>query len=61
LDSLYGKKLKKKSRKSEHITDGHKKRDVKEKYENFIQIIKGKLEETTPKRRNKNNLGNRGQ
>jgi hypothetical protein len=38
----------------------NRERDVKERYENFIQIIKGKLEETTPKRKNKNNLGNGG-
>jgi hypothetical protein len=38
----------KKSRKSKHITDGTE-RDVKERYETFIQIIKGKLEETTLK------------
>jgi hypothetical protein len=35
-------KLKKNSRKSKHITDGIE-RDVKERYDNFIQIIKGKL------------------
>jgi hypothetical protein len=32
--------------------------DVKERYENFIHIIKGKLRETTLK---KKNLGNGGQ
>jgi uncharacterized protein YktA (UPF0223 family) len=35
-------------------------RDVKEKYENFIQIIKAKLEETTTERKHKNNSGNEG-
>jgi hypothetical protein len=39
----------------------NRERDVKEKYENIIKIIKGKLEETTPTRKNKNNLGNGGQ
>jgi hypothetical protein len=39
----------------------NRERDVKEMYENMIQIIKGKLEETTPKRKNKNNFGNGGQ
>jgi hypothetical protein len=34
--------------------------DVKERYENYIQIIKGKLEYTTPKRKYKKNLGNGG-
>jgi hypothetical protein len=29
--------------------------DVKERYENFIQIIKDELEETTPKRKHSNN------
>jgi hypothetical protein len=28
----------------------NRERDIKERYEKFIQIIKGKLEETTPKR-----------
>jgi hypothetical protein len=36
-------------------------RDVKERYDNFIQIIKGKLAETTPIRKNQHNLGNGGQ
>jgi hypothetical protein len=36
----------------------NRERYVKERYENFIQIIGAKLEETTPKRKNKNNLGN---
>jgi hypothetical protein len=36
-------------------------RDVKEMSDNFNQIIKRKLEETTPKRNNKNNVGNGGQ
>jgi hypothetical protein len=31
----------------------NRERDVKEMYENFIQIVKGKLEETTPKRKQK--------
>jgi hypothetical protein len=31
----------------------NRERDVKERCENFIQIIKVKLEETTPKRKNK--------
>jgi hypothetical protein len=39
----------------------NRERDVKEKHNNFIQIIKGKLEETTPKRNNRNNIGNGGQ
>jgi hypothetical protein len=39
----------------------NRERDLKERYENFIQIIKGKVEETTPKRKNKNYLGNGGQ
>jgi hypothetical protein len=51
------KKLKKNSRKQKRITDGTE-RDVKERYENFIHIIKGKLEEPTTKRKNENNLGN---
>jgi hypothetical protein len=38
----------------------NRERDVKERYENFMQTSKGKLEGTTPKRRNKNNLGNGG-
>jgi hypothetical protein len=32
----------------------NRERDVKERYENFVQIIKGKLEETTPGRKDKN-------
>jgi hypothetical protein len=36
-------------------------RYVKERHKNCAQIIKGKLEETTPKRNNKNNMGNGGQ
>jgi hypothetical protein len=36
-------------------------RGVKERYKNFIQIIKEKLEETTPKGENRNNPGNGGQ
>jgi hypothetical protein len=39
----------------------NRERDVKERYDNFIQTIKGKLEETTPKRNDKNNFGNGGQ
>jgi hypothetical protein len=35
-------------------------RDIKERYDDFIQIIKGKFEETTPKRNDKNNLGKIG-
>jgi hypothetical protein len=31
----------------------NREKDVKERYENFIQIIKGKLEETTPKMKRK--------
>jgi hypothetical protein len=50
LDCLYGKV-------EEKITDGkthngcNRDRDVKERYENFMQIIKGKLEETNPKKK----------
>jgi hypothetical protein len=29
----------------------NRERDVKKRYENFMQVIKGKLEETTPKRK----------
>jgi hypothetical protein len=39
----------------------NRERDVKEGKDNFIQIIKGKLEQTAPKRKKKpNNLGNGG-
>jgi hypothetical protein len=38
-----------------------KERDVKETDENFIQIIEGKLESGTSKRKNKKNLENGGQ
>jgi hypothetical protein len=38
----------------------NRERNVKETYDNFIQIIEGKLEETTPKINNKNNFGNGG-
>jgi hypothetical protein len=31
----------------------NRERGVEERYENFIQIIKGKLEETTPRRKDK--------
>jgi hypothetical protein len=40
---------------------GDRERDGKERFEKCIQTNKGKLEENTPKRRNKNNLGNGGQ
>jgi hypothetical protein len=39
----------------------NRERDVRERYENFIQIIKGKLKGTNPKRKNKNDLGHGGQ
>jgi hypothetical protein len=34
----------------------NRERDVKERYENFIQIIKRKLGETTPKRKKQKQL-----
>jgi hypothetical protein len=46
------------SKRSKH-NGWNRERNVEERYENFIQMIKGKLEATTPKR--KNNLGNGGQ
>lgn len=39
----------------------NRERDVKEKYDNFMKIIKGKLEENSPKRKNKNSIRNGGQ
>jgi hypothetical protein len=35
--------------------------DIKERHDNYIQVIKGKLEETTSKGNDKNNIGNGGQ
>jgi hypothetical protein len=46
-------KLLKKNHGSHNNNRWNTNRDVKERYNNFIQIIKGKLEETTPKRKKK--------
>jgi hypothetical protein len=59
LDRLYG-KIKEKITEVKTNNGWNREMDVKERYENYIQIIKGKLEDTTPKRKNKKNLGNGG-
>lgn len=38
----------------------NRERDVKERYDHLIQIIKGKVADTTPKRKSQNNFGNGG-
>jgi hypothetical protein len=52
LDCLYG-KVKEKITEVKMDNGWNREGDVKERYENFIQLIKGKVEETTPKRKNK--------
>jgi hypothetical protein len=56
INTLIGLPLRKKLKVKTH-NGWNRERDVKERYENSIQIIKGKLEETTLKK----NLGNGGQ
>jgi hypothetical protein len=55
------KKLKKKITEVKRDNGWNRERDVKERYENFIQVIKEKLGETTPKRKTENHFGNGGQ
>jgi hypothetical protein len=60
LDGLYG-KVKEKITEVKTHNGWKRERDVKERHKNFIQIIKGKLVETTHKRKTQNNLGNGGE
>jgi hypothetical protein len=60
LDSLYGKSYKEKIMEVKTHNGWNRDRVAKERYKNFTQIMKGRLEETAPKRKNKNNLGNAG-
>jgi hypothetical protein len=58
--TVFTKKVKEKIAEVKTHDGWNRERDVKERYDNVIKIIKGKLAETTPKR-NRNNLGNGGQ
>jgi hypothetical protein len=53
-------KVKEKISEIKSHNDWNRESYIKERYQNFIQVIKGKVEETTPKRKNKYNLGNGG-
>jgi hypothetical protein len=55
------KKLRKNITEVETHNEWNREKDVEERYENCTQIIKGKLEETTLKRKIENNLENGGQ
>jgi hypothetical protein len=46
--AVFAEKVKEKITKVKRDNGWNKERDVKERYDNFTQIIKGKLEETTP-------------